>query len=443
MLRSCLSLSWLCVLVMLVGSVWAGPLDPPAAPAPSYKTLDEVEPRIPIVAADLPVSISGSGSYYLAESLSWTGTGPAITINANNVTLDLNGLTIDGVDPLEGATRVGISALVGSFGTIRNGRIRNMGGGGIEASKAIIEEVAVFNCRTFGITNRGGVTRRCVIDILYRTDPASELIGIDASSDGIVEDCIVQNVFPQAGGLATYGIKGGWGSAIRRCKVSNIDPFSSLTEEYDVYGIFSAGPGLIEDCHVDSVRGSQNASLIVGIGTGGNTTIRGNAVAWVNGPNTVHGISGGSDSLIMNNDIKSIFPNISGATVSGVSLGANARAVGNNVHMSMNTVIVSDVVLTGIWMESHSAAQGNALSMTSLTGSGHTVTGILANGDHCRIIGNTMHLDDPPFFTTIARGIYFDPETDSGLAANNTASQDIIDDGSNTLGADSFANLVY
>src|SRR5438477_473602 len=78
-------------------SVFAqGPLTPPGAPAPLFKTLQQVEPRTPIAAA--PFTISAAGSYYLTTNVT-VSSGDAITITANNVTLDLNGFTIASTRP--------------------------------------------------------------------------------------------------------------------------------------------------------------------------------------------------------------------------------------------------------------------------------------------------------------------------------------------------------
>ena len=72
-----------------------GSLTPPGAPAPTMKTLQQVEPRTPISA--LPFTISNSGSYYLTANLTGAAGSDGITILASDVTLDLNGFTMTGV----------------------------------------------------------------------------------------------------------------------------------------------------------------------------------------------------------------------------------------------------------------------------------------------------------------------------------------------------------
>lgn len=80
-----------------------GSLTPPGAPAPLMKSLDQIEPRIPIDALHTPGNgesayvITNSGSYYLTTNLNTAfGTAYLITITANNVAIDLRGFSLLG-----------------------------------------------------------------------------------------------------------------------------------------------------------------------------------------------------------------------------------------------------------------------------------------------------------------------------------------------------------
>src|SRR5438067_13816044 len=70
-----------------------GSLTPPGAPAPTMKSLDQVEARTAITNTSSLVMISQPGSYYLTHNLI-VSSGNAIDITTNQVTLDLNGFTI-------------------------------------------------------------------------------------------------------------------------------------------------------------------------------------------------------------------------------------------------------------------------------------------------------------------------------------------------------------
>jgi hypothetical protein len=79
-----------------------GSLTPPGAPAPIFKTLQEIEPRTPVDAAHTPGNgsalfiISQPGSYYLTTNIFGVSSTDGIQIITNNVTLDLNGFSLIG-----------------------------------------------------------------------------------------------------------------------------------------------------------------------------------------------------------------------------------------------------------------------------------------------------------------------------------------------------------
>jgi hypothetical protein len=153
--RSALSVAALVTGVLIgAASLFAGPLNPPPGPVTStYKTLSQVEPRTPISALSsgsvtgFPCDylITQSGSYYLDRNLSSTiGGNLAIGVAASNVTIDLNGFTIEGNNT--GVTGIGTGTGAPSNIVVRNGTVRNFGGAGVDltnASFVVVENVNV------------------------------------------------------------------------------------------------------------------------------------------------------------------------------------------------------------------------------------------------------------------------------------------------------------
>lgn len=156
----------------------AGPMEPPVPPGtPTMKPLNEVEPRRPIYAHMLPLTIHDSGSsWYLTGDI--TAVGGGIQVQADAVTIDLMGFT------LKGGTGNGIHADTREGLTVRNGRISGWSatcilpgfrslvenltvnfcsGSGIDANldSMIVDTVAANNSFHGIIVKAGGMVRGC------------------------------------------------------------------------------------------------------------------------------------------------------------------------------------------------------------------------------------------------------------------------------------------
>jgi parallel beta-helix repeat protein len=213
------------------GVLAQGPLTPPGAPAPTMKTLDQLEPRTPI--SSLPFTINAPGSYYVTGNL----TGPAgqhgITVDADNVTLDLGGFEL--VGPGSGTFSAVRVNTFRANATVRHGSARGWLGSAIAAvsvnsTEFRVEDVRVFNAGGTGIVlgNNGEAShcaaRGCVFGGISGGNNCHVTAciaigtttgrGITVGTDGVIADCT-------ASSNSSDGIQTGESSTVSNCTAAN------------------------------------------------------------------------------------------------------------------------------------------------------------------------------------------------------------------------------
>jgi hypothetical protein len=98
--------------------------------------------------ASVPYAISAPGFYYLGGNLTYSGTGSAISVNADNVTLDLMGFSLTGAGKT--VSNCGINPNVNQTPSnnmeVRNGTVNGFGSGIVGAGNNIrVSRIRAFN----------------------------------------------------------------------------------------------------------------------------------------------------------------------------------------------------------------------------------------------------------------------------------------------------------
>lgn len=177
-----------------------GSLTPPGAPAPTFKTLQQIEPRVdlqnaPAAAVDTGNAnyhfiINQPGSYYLSANVDVTKTN-GVQINAEGVTLDLNGFTISRTSG-SGGDGVQISAGAHRF-SLRNGSIKGF---------------------AFGINSINPSYGARGVELRYLNVSGCTSTAILSGAGASLESCRVHN------NTGNYGFSCSLGSTLTNCTAS-------------------------------------------------------------------------------------------------------------------------------------------------------------------------------------------------------------------------------
>ncbi|MHC4498247.1 MAG: right-handed parallel beta-helix repeat-containing protein [Planctomycetota bacterium] len=377
-----------------------GALEPSAPPGVVFKTLDEVEPRVPIHASDLPLTITEPKSYYLTEDVNFTDdANHAITIECNDVTIDLMGYTLKGPDS---GTKSGIYMYGRSNVEIRNGTVRDFYLGIREEMPSghgdrVINVRAMSNLY-YGISayGTGSLVKDCTVT-------ENKVCGISATSGSTVignrvyansewgistgSYCTVTGNLAYDNGSTAISVSNG-------CRVTDNTVYNSR---------ISGGIWAVDGCTVtgNTVHDCNGGGIVAAY----SSTVTGNTVY----NDALNGISVASGSTVISN---TVYNN----ALNGISVASGCTVTGNTAHQNtLNGIEVGgDCMVTGNTCDYNGYASGDG-------------AGIHATGSRNRIEGNNVTDND--------RGIDVDSSNNlivKNSAAGNTTEYDIV--GGNKLG---------
>ena len=264
-----------------------GALTPPGAPAPTMKTLAQIEPRTPI--SSVPFIITNSGSYYVTTNLTAAPGGGinGITIQADNVAIDLNGFVLTGSGS---DTGIKVPSPQKNL-SVRNGAVNAWGFVAVDtdlASNSQFEQLRIANSGGGLRIGAGCLATHCSVT-------ANGNWGIEAGAGSTVKNCT-------AFGNFNDGIVGGRGVSVLDCTAR-----SNLR-----YGIDVNDGSTVNGCTVTS-------NTLHGIQVARACRVTGNVA-------TDNGVGAGNGAGIL---VSSSFNRIEGNVVSGNDRGLDVQAGGN------------------------------------------------------------------------------------------------------------------
>ncbi len=383
----------------LIGN--AGNLEPSAGPTIStMKTLDEVEARIPVSPSDMPKTISSSGSYYLTGNFTASSSTFGISIEASNVTFDLNGYTLNGNSA--GIHAIQLDADITTT-VISNGYIKNWAEMGINSEEAHKTHVKNIHVDSTGSEGLFLADASSVIECSV-TDSG---VGIRLGEDGIAKRCIARNNSSDGFSVSSSCIvaeciaSGNGTDGLEKIKTHNeIEPRIPIPASSSATGVFtisSSGSYYLQGDRSCSGTGIQVDANDVTIDLCGFT---------MKGPDsgTNYGVYTfeRSNVEICNGTVRDFYVGIQGSTLFSAN-GRDIRIINVRVVSNVNGIdlncsgslvkncTVSDNGVSGIY-----AAYGSTVIGNNVRSNGDSATsevrGISVLGG-CTVTGNTAYFN--------------------------------------------------
>ena len=349
-----------------------GSLTPPGAPAPTMKTLSQIEPRTPI--SSLPFTISVAGSYYVTTNLSVSSAVDGITIAADNVAIDLCGFALSGPGGLNnGITASGARSNL----ALRNGTVRNWGTGVNLAGAASceFEQLRLFTNTTGAGLNAGN---NCLV---VDCNAGDNLFGIVIHDGGILRNCIVNGCSSNGFACGSRAIlsdctstsNGAWGIV-----VAANSSLLNCSAMYNSPGVRQSGGILTGDnCKVIGCTANGNlttnamlSSNGTGIDTGNNCLVK-DCVA--NAQYT--GIVTGTYSLVQNCVVNSLGTQNNGISPGDFGIVRGCLVKANYAIQATTSCLIEDNLSASVTdADIHVYGTNNVVIGNSLLGQYHSMT---------------------------------------------------------------------
>ena len=416
------------ILAMLPTGFAQGSLTPPGAPAPTMKSLDQIEPRTIVNAVNTPGDagdmfiISQPGSYYLTTNLTDTAFKNGITITTNNVTLDLNGFALNSLPGSGPGTAIEIPGNRTNL-TVRNGSISGWGTDGVLQNSSnfysylsanlLFEHLNISDCQVGIYASGAAVVRDCHVynnssdgidcNVLGNGEIASTISDCTADGNGgagmdvylgNVSDCTANNnqgsgivlgvgnmsgcsaddntmdgISINIGHLSGCNVAGNGADGIESdsCSVSGCS--ASYNNDEGIYAIDATVSGCTAfGNHGSGIYGED--TVVSGCTTSGNDN---NGIELDSPTNSSPGTV--SDCVVQYNQNNGIFVNGPGAVITGNNCDYNNDAVnhgcaGITIYFSANNRIENNQVTGTGYAGINVSGSNNLIIKNSVTGNG-------------------------------------------------------------------------